>query len=330
MTWFCKTEIYFGLNRIRTKKPKPKPKTKRLNSNAMSGSTNTLLNEVGIYTDLINLVNDYTVGENSYWKGKYKVVVSQMNHVSKRKPPHDSDTLPTSLGQIIGRMTRKKIRCVINQYVESINNNNKTATVWELFRRYRVVGIHRVVFDNLVFKLKQMIKVKNYKVYKFKSNIGSNFDLKITPKLLRHLNDYNHSEYECYTNTDESKLWMTRMCWGSRETQQLKRKLCGEIKSLQSKKQEWVKIKKQETENTFLVGYNLAHNIKILHVNQKSVRVSINAFDGKPVQVTKVVGKDKKTDRFYICNPILKKRRIYADEKYLHCPEKMFTLYKNM
>ena len=215
-------------------------------------------------------------------------------------------------------------------YSESCNNNEKTASIYENFKRYGVVGIHRVAFDNLVFRLKQMMKVKDYKTYEYKSVHHMRFGFEITPKLIRHISNYNHTEYECYISPDKSKIWPSKMAWGNREIQQSKRKLGKELDSIRKNKQMWIHIEEQQTQNQFYTNFKLANNIKISHVNDKSVRVSVSTFDGKPVEVTKKIGQDKKTTRLYICHPVLKKRRLYADEKFLDCPPQMHTLYKNI
>ena len=120
------------------------------------------------------------------------------------------------------------------------------------------------------------------------------------------------------------------MPWGDRETQQCKQKIGKELCSIRERKHKWIVAMERQTNNNFKEKYQLACNIKISHVNDKSIRVSVNTFDGKRVEVTKKISEDKKTNRLYICHPVLKKRRLYADEKYIHCPPKYFTMYKNM
>ena len=294
----------------------------------MSVNANVLLNQCGIYTDLIRIVNDYTVGEKSYWKGKYESVVSELNFELKKESYiyFRVDTFQARLNRTIANATRKKITCIVQQYGECIDNVAKTVSVQDYFNRYNVVGVHRVAFDNLVFKLKQMIRVKDYQVYKFKSN----FRFNITSKLLRHLNDYNHKEYQCYIGEDSKKLWPSKINWGDRIIQQRKRSICNEVKAIYDMKQHMVRIMEQQTENMFIDKYNLTSTVKISHVNNKSVRVRVHTFNGKKVEVTKKISQDKKTNRLYICDPVFKKRRLYADEKYVECPPKYLTLYKNM
>ena len=294
----------------------------------MSVNANVLLNQCGIYTDLIRIVNDYTVGEKSYWKGKYESVVSELNFELKKESYiyFRVDTFHARLNRTIANATRKKITCIVQQYGECIDNVAKTVSVQDYFNRYNVVGVHRVAFDNLVFKLKQMIRVKDYQVYKFKSN----FRFNITSKLLRHLNDYNHKEYQCYIGEDSKKLWPSKINWGDRIIQQRKRSICNEVKAIYDMKQHMVRIMEQQTENMFIDKYNLTSTVKISHVNNKSVRVRVHTFNGKKVEVTKKISQDKKTNRLYICDPVFKKRRLYADEKYVECPPKYLTLYKNM
>ena len=294
----------------------------------MSVNANVLLNQCGIYTDLIRIVNDYTVGEKSYWKGEYESVVSELNFELKKESYiyFRVDTFQARLNRTIANATRKKITCIVQQYGECIDNVAKTVSVQDYFNRYNVVGVHRVAFDNLVFKLKQMIRVKDYQVYKFKSN----FRFNITSKLLRHLNDYNHKEYQCYIGEDSKKLWPSKINWGDRIIQQRKRSICNEVKAIYDMKQHMVRIMEQQTENMFIDKYNLTSTVKISHVNNKSVRVRVHTFNGKKVEVTKKISQDKKTNRLYICDPVFKKRRLYADEKYVECPPKYLTLYKNM
>lgn len=302
----------------------------------MSVNANVLLKQVGIYTDLINIVNDYTVGERSFWKGKYESVVSELNSEYEKEERfrrdlnNYSDTLQTRLGRVIAFATRKKIACITQQYGECINDTAKTKSVQDYFKRYNVVGIHRVAFDNLVFKLKQMVRVKDYEVYKFKTNSPPSFQINITSRLMRHLNDYSHEEYECYIGEDSKKVWPTKINWGDRVIQQRKRIVCNQVRSIYDMKQQWSRIMKQQSENNFINNYNLRNNVKISYINQKSIRVYVNTFNGKPVQVTKKILQDKKTERFYICDPVHKKRRLYADQKFIDCPSEYSTLYKNM
>ena len=335
MTNFCKTEIFFGLNRIRIKKIKNQNPSE-LKLDTMSANANVLLKQVGIYTELMNIVNDYTVGERSFWKGKYDSVVSELNSELEKEKRfrrdinNYSDTFQARLGRIIAFSTQRKIACITQRYGECINDTAKTMSVQDYFKRYNVVGIHRIAFDNLVFRLKQMIRVKDYKVYKFKSNSPPIFQINLTSRLMRHLNDYSHEEYECYIGEDSNKLWPTKMNWGDRKIQQQKRIICNEIKAKYDMKQHWVRIMKKQTENRFSENYQLTPTVKISHVNEKSIRVRVNTFDGKPVEVTKKISQDKKTNRLYICDPVLKKRRLYADKKYVHCPSEYLTLYKTM
>ena len=301
----------------------------------MNYGTNDILSQGGLYTVLVNLVNDYTVGEHTHWKGKYGYVIRELNTEfeqfrKNRGVIGKEDTIQAKLCRTIGYSTRKKIACIVHLYGVSVNNHEKTVSIHDNFKKYGVVGIHRVAFDNLVFKVKQMIKVKDYKMYQYKSNNHSSFEFCITPKLMRHIHDYQHTEYECYINHDISKVWPSKMAWGNREIQQSKRKLGKELESIRKNKQMWIHIEGQQTQNQFYDNFKLANNIKISHVNDKSVRVSVNTFDGKPVEVTKKIGQDKKTDRLYICHPVLKKRRLYADEKFISYPPKLFTLYKNI
>jgi len=303
----------------------------------MSVNANVLLNQAGIYTDLINIVNDYTVGDNVFWKGKYNCVVSELEgefqqELSIRTDLHAcmfSDTLQERLSRSIALATRKKIACIMQHYGECIHDRAKTLSIHDYFKRHNVVGIHRVAFDNLIFKLKQIMRVKDYKVYKYKSNSQS-FQFNITSKLLRHLNDYNHIEYQYYIGEDSHKLWTSKINWGDRFIQQRKRVICNEVRSIYDIKQKWVLIMKRQSENVFIKDYKLTNTVKISHVNLKSVRVSVNTFNGKIVEVTKKISRDKKTNRLYICDPVLQKRRLYADQKYLECPSKYLTLYRNM
>lgn len=295
----------------------------------MMTSINATLSKCGLYSDLINLVNDYSVGNRCYWKGKYDYV---MQELMKEFEGNQIDTIQKMqmLGRKIGYATRRKLACIMQQYDGGINDCEKTTSINDNLKRYGVVGIHRVAFDKLIFKVKQMMKVKNYESYHYKSNYPPSFMFHIHSKLLRHIYDYNHTEYECYFIQDKSKTWISKMAWGNWQTQQIKQNIGKKIKSIRKKKQVWMQVKRNETENTFSVNFNLANNIKISNVNKKSVRVSVNQFDGKPVEVTKKIGEDKKTNRLYICHPVLKKRRLYADEKYMCCPPEMLTLYKNM
>lgn len=283
---------------------------------------NATLTNCGLYTDIINLVNDYTVGDSSYWKGKYDSVTNEL--ITEKS---ESTFV---LGRKLSYQTRRKIACIMQMYSDSVNNHEKTASIYDNFKRYGVVGIHRVAFDNLVFKVKQMMKVKNYTIYKYKSNCPPSFDFHISPKLLRHICDYNHTEYECYFVQDKRKMWISKMNWGNREFQQMKRKIGNEIKLMRKKKKQWAQIKKDEKENSFAINFKLTNKIKIMHINQKSVRIRVNIGDGKHVLVTKKINQDEKSERYYICDPVIKKRRLYADEKYMECPSVMMTLYKNM
>ena len=339
MTSFCKVEIFFGLDWILTKNQIPNTKIQfelEIEIEPMSVNANVLLNQRGIYTDLIRIVNDYTVGDRVFWKGKYDSVVSELNSELekemrfRRDINNYSDTFQTRLGHNIAFATRRKIACITQQYGECIRDGAKTMNLHESFKRYNVVGIHRVAFDNLVFKLKQMVRVKDYRVYKFKSNFPPSFEINITSKLRRHMNDYNYKEYQCYIGEDSTKLWPTKINWGDRKIQQQKRSICNEVKANYDMKQHWVRIMENQTENRFSENYQLTPTVKISHVNEKSIRVRVNTFDGKPVEVTKKISQDKKTNRLYICDPVLKKRRLYADKKYVHCPSKYLTLYKNM
>lgn len=326
----CKIEFFCVFFRESKTKKQSKTQSKtQANSEleAMSFNANTLLRQVGIYTDLINLVNDYTVGEKSYWKGKYESV---MHELIKEFEEGQIDTIQEKLGRKIGYATRKKLACIMQQYDGVINESEKTVSVYDHLKRYGIVGIHRVAFDKLVFKVKQMLKVKNYNSYHYKSNYPPSFMFHINGKLMRHLYDYNHTEYECYIHGDKSKIWISKMCWGNRVIQQCKQKIGKNLCSIREKKTKWLLKRKQETENNFCVKFQLANNVKISYVNEKSVRVSVNKFDGKPVEVTKKICEEKKTNRLYICHPVLKKRRLYADKKYMHYPEEMFALYKNM
>lgn len=292
---------------------------------------NSILNQCGLYTDLIRMVNDYTVGDLLHWKGKYNSVIHELKQEFKEfKPVRRSDTIQRRLANKLGYSVRRKLACIIQCYGESVNDNEKTTSIQDYFKKYSVVGIHRIAFDNLVFILKQMMKVKDYNIYNYKSNYPPSFNFHISLKLMRHLNDYNHTEYECYINHDKTKIWTSKMPWGNRETQQCKQKIGKELCSIREKKLKWIIAKEQQTNNNFKEKYKLASNIKISHVNVKSVRVSVNTFDGKHVEVTKKISEDKKTNRLYICHPVLKKRRLYADEKYIHFPQKYLTLYKNM
>ena len=294
-------------------------------------TTNCMMNQVGLYTDLVNIVNDYTHGDKAYWRGKYHSVVYEMtSEFEKQYRLRDNDTIQARLLRVVNFATRKKIACVIQQYSECITDDSKTISIHDNIERYNVVGLHRIAFDRLVFRLKQMMRVKSYNIYHYKSNFPPSIIINITSKLMRHINDYNHTEYQCYTGNDSKKLWPTKINWGTRKIQEEKKLISKEVKRLYLQKQLWIQTTKDASCNTFISHYKLTNTIKISYVNNFSVRLIVNIYNGKPVEVTKKICTDRKTGRLYVYNPIVKRRRLYADEKYINPPSKMYKLYKNM
>ena len=341
MTSFCKVEIFFGLDWILTKNQIPNTKIQfelELELEPMSVNANVLLNQAGIYTDLIRMINDYTVGDRVFWKGKYDSVIHELKTLFTLTDRnwYDMESLIRNLNEKRQIDSWRKIHCVMQYYTTSLNDSDKTASIYDLFNKHGVIGLYRVAFDNIVFKMKQRARVKQYDDYScsvlfFK--VTPKLFFKATPKLLRHIHDYNHTEYECYYNFNRITsipIWVSKFNWGSRYVQTNIRAVCNQITTISETKRKWIVVKNRQTNNNFKAKYKLASNIKISHVNDKSVRVSVNTFDGKHMEVTKKIGEDKKTKRLYICHPVLKKRRLYADEKFIHCPPKYFTLYKNM
>lgn len=294
-------------------------------------NANCMMSQIGLYTDVVNIINDYTHGDKAYWKGKYHYVMYEMNNeFEKHYRLKEKDSIQARLLRVINFATRKKIACVIQQYSECITNESKTKSIYDNIQHYNVVGIHRVVFDKLVFRLKQMMRVKQYNTYHYKSIFPPNILINITSKLMRHINDYNHTEYQCYIGNNCKKVWSTKINWGTRKIQEEKNIICKEIQKLYIKKQICIQNIKEATCNEFISHYKLTNNIKISCVNNISVRLILHVFNGKPIVVTKKICIDKKTSRLYVCNPVLKRKRLYADEKYIDCPSKMLKLYKNM
>lgn len=308
--------------------------------NMCNNGINEILSSCGLYKDLINIVAEYTTGDMSYWRGKYDSVVSEIVFKTKNEYRLNDveddclNKLPAKLMRHIQRGCQAKINCVMQDYNTPVKNLNRTLSVNDMFEKYGIVGMYRVMFDNIVFKIKQKMRVKNSN--KFKS---SNLDFIFTPKILRHLHNYNHTEYESYfsNNTkplwdsNATPLWISKVDWGYRDVQINMRMMCKQIRSICEKKHKWIAMEAQSKENNFGIhDYKLANNIKIVNVNNKSIRVHVHTFDGKRIEITKTIGEDKKTKRLYICNPLHKKQRLYADEKFLHYPTTMYTLYKNM
>jgi len=142
---------------------------------------NSIFSQCGLYTDLISIVNDYSIGDLSHWKGKYDSVIHELNTENEQFQRNIWEcTIQEKLNKLICHSSRNKIACIMHVYSESCNNNEKTASIYENFKRYGVVGIHRVAFDNLVFRLKQMMKVKDYKTYEYKSVHHMRFGFEIT------------------------------------------------------------------------------------------------------------------------------------------------------
>ena len=99
--------------------------------------------------------------------------------------------------------------------------------------------------------------------------------------------------------------------------------ICKELHSIRNKKAKIVLVKRRENENNFVsCEYKLGSGLDIINVNNKSIRVKVEHNE-----VTKKISQDNKTGRYYINDPVNKGQRLYADEKYVECDSKLFSLY---
>ena len=259
-------------------------------------------------------VNDFTLGTKMYWKGKYDFVVSELYVTVK---PNRSTWLSVLKSKLRSDI-KKKVRSIIYHYIAPHHylskniipkNNGKTYSVSEILKQDNIVNLYRIAFDKMV------LRIKNEEGNASSESIG---------KLLRHINDYNHTEYLCCFNNKRNKSnWTSKMNWGSVKYQNIMNNICKEIHSIRNKKAKIVLVKRRENENNFVSSeYKLSSEVDIIRVNNKSVCVKVANNE-----VTKKIIEDKKTKRCYINDPVKKGKRLYADEKYVKCDSKLFSLY---
>jgi len=284
--------------------------------------------------DVIYLINEYVHGDRKYWKGKYEQVADEMkkegpiirksNEFFANKNGF-SFLFRTSLVRDLSDQFPKKINCIFSCY-EVMTDSCKTLTINDCLDKYGVIGIYRVMFDNIVFKLKQITKIAS--IIRYRININNKaIYLNINSKLLRHLHDYNYCEYDCYVTRDSKRwTWQTKMNWGDLYIQMHKRDICSEIRNLKLKKQMIEFDIEQAKTNMFEEGYKLRPYIEIIKVNNKTIRISVKKLKYNKTML-KQINKNKISERIYIIDPITKSR-LYADEKYKE--SHISLLYQNM
>lgn len=282
-------------------------------------NSNAMMTNFGLYTDVIGLINDYCSGDRKYWKRKYDQVIYNMNCFFDRNSdyfvsrPQGQDPFFADIRKILYQYQRKvirsKIRSVIH-FAQSLGDGNKTSSITEILYQYKVLGIYRVAFDRAVRRITQTMGLTQAGVYMYNMNINKPMFLEISRPVFRHLQDYNYTEYMSIFNC-RFNLWAVKMDWGTRDIQTKKQAINNKIKQEGISRKRKRDMIEQETENVFLKGYAL-DNIEIHSVHQKSVTVFVGGIFSN-----KKIGVDKKTGRVYICNPKVKRARLYADEKKL-------------
>ena len=277
-----------------------------------------MMTSIGLYTDVIGLINDYCSGDRAYWKRYYDQVVFNMNCFFDAKslkfmsPQREADPFLADMRKMLckylRRSIRRKIRVIIN-FAEMRGDGRKTVSITDTLYHYKVVGIHRVAFDRAVRRINQIMRLTEGGEYMYNMNVNSPMLLEVSRRLFRHLQDYNYTEYVSIFNC-RLRLWAIKMDWGTGDVQTQKRAVNKEIREESFRRVRKRNMIEQETENTFAVGYSLDSGITIINVNHKSISVNVSGMT-----VNKKVGTDKNTGRVYICNPVVKRRRLYADEK---------------
>ena len=234
----------------------------------------TYLHVQGLYDDIIHAINDYTCGEKHDWKIKYGNVVKELNSVS-------SDYL-ININQLTDKLylnIEYKMRFIINDHFNS-DERCKTHSIYERFIEYDVVGIYRVIFDCMIFKIKQQLKVlsfsttrsnnpelnTNYIIYKhfpFKNN-----PIKLTQSFCRHIHDYNYNEYMYAINHNEiHQKWTYKFNWGSYDLQYNRYNVSEQIKSIKYNKNKIKSLLLHAHTNNFMNSiYSLKSDIHIINV----------------------------------------------------------------
>jgi hypothetical protein len=277
-------------------------------------NTNAMMTNLGLYSDVIGLINEYCNGDRQYWRSKYDQVVFTLGRLkfhsssSRKMDPFLSDTRK-KLCRIQRKIIRRKIRVVLESS-DILCNGRKTVSIKYTLDRYNVVGIYRIAFDKAVDRIIRTMRITQSFYYTYIMNINRDKDTRIgiSQRLFRHLQDYNYTEFVNIFSC-RYKLWAVKLDWGTLDMQAQKRKINTEILNEGIKRKRKQYMIEQETENILAVGYRFGVDIDIIRVHKKS----INLMAGDKV-VNKRINVDKKTGRIYICNP-LKKGRLYADEK---------------
>lgn len=281
-------------------------------------NSNAIMANFGLYTDVIGLINDYCSGDRDYWKSKYDQVMFNMNCFFDRNSdyfvsrPQEQDPFFADIRKILYEYQRKVIRSKIRSVIHcaaSRGDGNKTSSIADILYRYKVVGIYKVAFDRAVRRISQTMGLTQFGGYMYNININKPMLLEISRPVFRHLQNYNYTEYMSIFNC-KWKLWAIKMDWGTRDIQTKKQATNKEIRQEGINRKRKRDMIEQETENTFAVGYTLASRVLIRSIHQKSITIRVAGM-----VLNKRVNTDKKTGRIYICNPILKRTRLYADEK---------------
>jgi hypothetical protein len=280
-------------------------------------NSNTIMTSLGLYTDVIGMVNDYCNGDRDYWKSKYDQVLFRLKCLLSKHfetivlRPQD-DPFMANIRKALYDYQRKVIRRKISSVIhcaQSQGDGNKTRSIADILHQYNVVGIYRVAFDIAVRRISQTMGLTQWGEYMYKININNPMLLEISRQLFRHLQDYNYTEYMSIFRC-RWKLWAIKMDWGTRDIQTIKQAINKEIKQEGINRKRKRDMIEQETDNSFAVGYRLGSKFIIRSINQKSITVYVAGMI-----VNKKVNTEKKTGRIYICNPVLKRTRLYADEK---------------